>query len=357
MAPKTVLVTGANGYIGNAVARAFVAAGWITYGLVRSPASAAALAQEEILPVIGSIDDTDAHAAIQAQLPPTLDAIVSTTENIFDYIPHYTNAVRLLRTLGTASSSAGVKPLVIFSSGCKDYGIGPHYHGAPGLAPHTEDSPVAPVPVLANRATYAAKIFAHADAFAPVLVRPTSVYGRASSYYRSFFSVAAQVAATAGRPLVVPRPANTIVHALHVDDCAEAYVAIASHPRRAEVEGHVFNISAHRYETLDEVAQALVKEYGIQGGGPQYVDPSELATEQNLWPPGIIDFPQWTDSTKLRKVTGWQDHRPLFSEALHVYRIAAEAAEAIGNETVQRSNALAKSFQKAGLQSIGDTPK
>ncbi|KIH93340.1 NAD dependent epimerase/dehydratase [Sporothrix brasiliensis 5110] len=350
MAPKAVLVTGANGYIGNAVARAFVAAGWVTYGLVRSPASAAALAQEEILPVIGSIDDIDAHATIQAQLPPTIDAIVSTTENLFDYIPHYTNAVRLLRTLGTASSAAGVKPLVIFSSGCKDYGIGPHYHGVPGLAPHTEDSPVAPVPVLANRATYAAQIFAKADAFAPVLMRPTSVYGRASSYYRSFFSVAAQVAATAGRPLVLPRPANTIVHALHVDDCAEAYVAIASQPRRSEVEGHVFNISAHRDETLGEIAQAL-------GGGPQYIGPSELAADQDLWPPGIIDFPQWTDLTKLRKVTGWQDHRPLFSEALHVYRVAAEAAEAAGNETVQRSNVLVASFQKAGLQSIGDTPK
>lgn len=40
--PKTVLITGANGYIGNAVARAFVrAAGgdWLVYGLIRSTSS------------------------------------------------------------------------------------------------------------------------------------------------------------------------------------------------------------------------------------------------------------------------------------------------------------------------------
>lgn len=35
VAQRAVLVTGANGYIGNAVAKAFARAGWRTYGLVR----------------------------------------------------------------------------------------------------------------------------------------------------------------------------------------------------------------------------------------------------------------------------------------------------------------------------------
>ena len=82
MARKAVLVTGANGYIGNAVARAFVRAGWITYGLIRSTSSSVSLAAEEIIPVIASIDDLPSHKAIQDSLPATLDAIVSTTEAI-----------------------------------------------------------------------------------------------------------------------------------------------------------------------------------------------------------------------------------------------------------------------------------
>ncbi|GJC93123.1 NAD dependent epimerase/dehydratase [Colletotrichum higginsianum] len=346
-APKTVFVTGANGYIGNAVARAFVAAGWTTYGLVRSLSAATALAQEEIVPVIGAIDDRAAHATIQGHLPATLDAIVSVTESLADYVAHYQNTVRLLRTLGAASSAAGRKPLVIFSSGCKDYGVGPHYHGAPGLAPHTEESPLNPIPFLANRATYARKIFDHSDVFSPVLVRPTNVYGRTSSFYKAFFDVAAKAAAE-GRPLLLPTPPNTIVHALHVDDCAEAYVAIAAHPDRAGVEGHVFNISAQRYETVDEVARALAGEYAI-AGGLEYVEPGSLKEGEDPWPPGIINFPQWTDSTKLTRLTGWRHRRPLFSESIHVYRLAYEATKAAGHENISRVDGYLKAWTKPAL--------
>ncbi|KAM0330631.1 hypothetical protein ACHAQA_003581 [Verticillium albo-atrum] len=332
MAPKTVLVTGANGYIGNAVARAFSRAGWLTYGLVRSSSSAHALALEEIIPIIGTIDDQSHHGKIGEQLPDVLDAIVSTTEVITDYIPHYENIVALLRRLSRATIAAGgPKPTVIFTSGCKDYGVGPHIHGTPGLSPHTEESPINPPALALNRAKYAAKIFEHADVLAPVLVRPTNVYGRTSSYYSGFFAVAEQ-ASKDGTPIIVPSLPNAVLHALHVDDCGDAYVAIASHPARADVEGQVFNVSAHRYETVAEVASALTREYGMQddgGGGDRvrYVQAEGLQADANPWPPLLIDFPQWTDSSKLRRVVGWRDRRPLFSEALHTYRMAYEAAK------------------------------
>lgn len=50
-----------------------------------------------------------------------------------------------------------------------------------------------------------------------------------------------------------------------------------------------------------------------------------------------LNFPQWTGSDKLRRVTGWSDHRPLFTEALHVYRLAYEAAQAAGNENIRKT--------------------
>ncbi|KAL2759784.1 hypothetical protein ACRALDRAFT_1079233 [Sodiomyces alcalophilus JCM 7366] len=347
---RTVLVTGANGYIGNAVARAFVRAGWITYGLVRSSASAPALAGEEIIPVVGAIDDQSSHETILARLPVPLDAIVSTTEATFNYLPHYTNLVALFRTLAKPTVSAGApKPLLLFTSGCKDYGVGPHIHGTPGLAPHTEDAPRNPPPPLAARAENAARIFDHSDLLAPVLLRPTNVYGRSSSFYAGFLQVAAQAAAAASSSetknpvLIVPADPNFVLHALHVDDCADGYVSLAEHPRRDEVEGHVFNISAYRYETVDEVARALVREYGIKGG-VEYVKPDEVKPGDNPWPPLLIDFPQWTGSAKLRGVTGWRDRRPLFSEALHVYRQSYEVAA--GNElTARMQDRVASVFQ------------
>ncbi|KAF7594208.1 hypothetical protein BBP40_009912 [Aspergillus hancockii] len=338
-----VLVTGANGYIGNAVARAFVRAGWITYGLVRSKTAATSLAVEEIIPIIGSIDDIASHERIRNDLPPTLDAIISTTENINDYIPHYSNTVQLLKSLSTASTTNGVCPVVIFSSGCKDYGIGPHYDGDAGLVPHTEESPLNPPDLLAARSHYSLKIFDHKDVFSPVVVRPTNVYGRSASYYRGFFEVAAECASSK-RPLLLPVSPSAICHALHVDDCGDAYVAIAAHPRREEVEGQVFNISSQRYETIDKIAKALLVEYGITAG-LKYVDPESLAPAENPWPPALIDFPQWTGSQKLRAVTGWRDVRPLFTEALHTYRIAYEAATAAGHENIEKMKERVQFFK------------
>ncbi|KKY14726.1 putative nad dependent epimerase [Phaeomoniella chlamydospora] len=336
MPSRTVLITGANGYIGNAVCRAFVRAGWTTYGLIRSERSAISLAAEEVLPVIGNIDDISSHGVIKSKLSSELHAIISTTEDIKDYIPHYNNTIRLLRTLSESSTAGRTRPLVIFTSGCKDYGVGPHFANDAGLKPHTEESLINPPALLKNRATYSQKIFDHTDVFDPVLVRPTNVYGRSSSYYLAFFKIAAQTAATKDKPLVIPVRKDSICHALHVDDCGDAYVAIAAHHQREEVVGQAFNISSHRYETVEDIAESLINEYGI-AAGVKYVDDRELAPGENPWPMAIVDFPQWTGSEKLRKVTSWKDRRLLFSEAIHVYRVAYEANDAVGHDDIART--------------------
>lgn len=167
-------------------------------------------------------------------------------------------------------------------------------------------------------------------------VRPTNVHGQSSSYYGIFFEVAEKTAES-GKPLVMPSQPDSICHSLHVDDCGDAYVAIASHPRRAEVEGEVFNISARRYETVANLGQALVSEYGI-ADGLQYVDPTNHADGHD-WPPYLIDFPQWTGSDKLRRLTGWSDHRPLFTESIHLYRVAYEAAKARRSGNIEKVKA------------------
>jgi nucleoside-diphosphate-sugar epimerase len=344
MPPRTVLVTGANGYIGNAVARAFSRAGWITYGLVRLENASRSLELEEVLPVIGKIDDVESHQSIVQQLPATVNAIVSTTESFDNYTNHFNNTVSLLRTISLASKANGIRPLVIISSGCKDYGIGPHYDGASDLQPHTEESPLNPPELLSIRTRSSLEIFQHKDAFAPVVVRPTNVFGRSASYYRGFFEVAARYSKL-NQPLVLPVPPSSICHALHVDDCGDAYAALASHPRPGEVEGQVFNISARRYETVDEIAKALLAEYDISSG-LKYVEPNALPQSENPWPPALIDFPQWTSSEKLRKVTGWSDVRPLFSEALHLYRLSYEAASAGGHENIQKIAEREKLFKE-----------
>ncbi|KAL4923591.1 NAD-dependent epimerase/dehydratase family protein [Aspergillus undulatus] len=225
--------------------------------------------------------------------------------------------------------------------------MGPHYHGDPGLSPHTEESPLNPPPLLANRTELSLNIFKHTDAFTPVLVRPTNVFGRSASYYRGFFEVASQ-AARSNKPLIIPVPGSSICHALHVDDCGDAYVSLASHAKRDEIEGQIFNISAREYEIVEQIADALVAEYEINKG-VKYVDGESLPASENPWPPVLIDFPQWTGSDKIRRVTGWRDVRPLFTEALRVYRLSYEAAVGGGHENVSKIKERERMFREGNV--------
>src|SRR6187402_1860225 len=181
--PKTVLVTGANGYIGHAVALAFVRAGWTTYGLVRNPSYLPLLRAAEIHPLLGSPSSPTFLTDLEKE-GVTFDVLVSTTEQILDYFPHYNDVVALLRTLATQTLKAkGVKPLVLFTSGCKDYGMIPYLANSPELAPQTEVTPLNPPPFAVDRAAGTLRIFDHGDVFDAVALRPTNVYGGSSSYY------------------------------------------------------------------------------------------------------------------------------------------------------------------------------
>ncbi|KAI0593656.1 NAD(P)-binding protein [Biscogniauxia sp. FL1348] len=347
---KYVLVTGANGYIGNAVCRAFRRAGWHVYGLVRRPSAACALSASEIIPVIGSVcSDLSWLDALLAET--TFDTVVSCTENL-PFGAHYVHILALLTRVAEKNQRQGkTKPLVLFSSGCKDYGTTGLHGSGPGLAPHVETDPLNPPTILHDRAACALDSLAHRDLFDAAVVRPTPVYGYGSSYYAVFFDVLASVAAAAGasnktgdrKKIRIPADLNTIIHGCHVDDCGEAYVALATHADRGQVAGQCFNVSGRRYETLGELLGALGSAYGISFSsmlgdvilaGP----PQEGEAEGDTHPGAILTFgySQWVGSDKIRQVTGWTDRRTLLSEDARAYRAAYEAAVETEDKGVAR---------------------
>lgn len=333
---KSVLVTGANGYVGNAVARAFVRAGWIAHGLVRSQDSRASLRADEIISILGSASDKAFVERSANQTRFVFDVIVSCTEQTLDYVPHYNDTIALLRALAHASNEAGIRPLVIFTSGCKDYGT-TGLDGSDVLSPHTEESPLNAPPVLAARAAHAVKLFDHKDLFDAVVFRPSTLYGGSASFYGPIFDKAAKAAENG--VLELTADPKSIMHGTHVDDCAEAYVAIAEHADRKTVKGQCYNISGGRYETLGEVANALVEEYKIKGG-VKYV-PEKAMTGVDVVQM-LTGFSQWVGSEKLRRDVGWRDKRQPFSEAVHTYRMAYEAAVAQKHSNVQKIQAFVR---------------
>ncbi|KAL9132194.1 MAG: hypothetical protein Q9175_006573 [Cornicularia normoerica] len=350
MKPKSVLVTGANGYIGNAVARAFVRAGWITYGLVRNQETRTSLEADEIISILGSASDKGFVERSANQTRFVFDVIVSCTEQILDYVPHYNDTIALLRALAEASNKAGIRPLVMFTSGCKDYGT-TGIDGSEDLSPHTEESSLNAPPVLVARAIHAIKIFNHIDLFDAVVTRPTTIYGLSGSFYGPIFDVATKAAEKG--VLELTADPKSIMHGTHVDDCAEAYVAIAEADRNV-VKGQCFNISGGRHETLGEVANALVEDYKIKNG-VKYL-PEKKKTGVDIVQM-LIGFSQWVSSEKLRRDVGWRDNRQSFSEAVHTYRKAYEAAVAQNHSNVQKIQGFVSMADGGGQSTDGKVVK
>ncbi|KAF5583774.1 uncharacterized protein FSUBG_13029 [Fusarium subglutinans] len=328
---RNVLVTGANGYIGSAVCRAFVRAGWNTYGLIRNPQAREEVALFESIPVVGSFTDLSFLETLFEEVN-SFDTIVSCTEKIPGYAAHFEEVMNCVKRLAEKSNENGVRPLVLWSSGCKDYGK-TGLHGTPGLAPHTEESPLNAPGILKERTTNSARVFDFTALFDAAVIRPTCVFGYSNSYYGAIFDYAADQRGQGSEVLRIPGDPDSIMHATHVDDCGEAYLSLAELDDRRAVDGQFFNVSGYRYETLEEVAGAVAKEYRF-AKGVQSIPASEAEAS---FPPGlhfVFSFSQWVGSEKLRSLTGWKDERALFSKGIHAHRLAYEACKGQGHANV-----------------------
>lgn len=314
---RSVLVTGANGYVGSAVARAFCDAGWRTFGLIRRGGGADDLARGEIRPIVGTPADPSFLTDIEEE---PFDAVVSNTEDRSDPAGHLEKVRSLLEEVGGRAARDGIRPLVLFTSGCKDYGKMEEKHGDPGLRPHTELSPLAPPAPLEPRSSFGASLLAQANAsYDATVLRPTIVYGHSSSMYGALFALAAK---SAGVLRMVGDP-DAVMHSVHVDDCARAYVALAEHDARDEVAGNAFNVANARYETAREIGEALARSYELrlEFASAEGEDTSMLSVH------GLANFWQWVGSDKLRGIAGWRERKPSFVDGMDQYRLAYEADE------------------------------
>jgi nucleoside-diphosphate-sugar epimerase len=314
MAPKTVLVTGASGYIGNAVARSFAQAGWKTFGLLRNKKHAPALAKEEIIPLEGTPDDLSFLDQTENAI---FNVIVSNTEDFNNRQAHFDNISKMVETIAQQSMKHNVRTLVMFTSGCKDYGtMGKAKHGDPGLAPHTEESPLNPPEFLIPRKDFGLRLLQNSNLYDSIVLRPTIVYGHSSSHYGHLFDFASKSDAV----LEFIAEPNAIMHSVHVDDCADAYVALAEYPEQDKVINQAFNISNASYETAQEVGEALAKIYGLKFKVTRPTTDVEPRSVHSL-----MNFSQWVGSDKLRASIEWSEKRRTFIEGLDQYRIAYEA--------------------------------
>lgn len=209
------------------------------------------------------------------------------------------------------------KPLVMFTSGCKDYGRMAEKHGDAGLSPHTELTPLDPPQALEPRARFGAALLAdRSAAYDATVLRATIVYGHSSSLYGQLFDLAAK----SDRVLRMVGDPDAVMHSVHVDDCARAYVALAEHPDRSEVAGRPFNIANATYETARQIGEALARSYGL---ALEFAAPEGEIPMTSVH--GLANFWQWVGSDAVRSLTGWRERKPSFVAGIEDYRLAYEA--------------------------------
>lgn len=366
--PIHVLVNGANGYLGAAVCRAFLRARappgryYLVFGLVRRESTAIALARDEIIPIVGSLSDHDGLKNMLFRYSKTWDVIVTCTEpskvDAAVEAQHWADILRLIETLALSSVvTANIRPLVLWSSGCKDYGT-TLLHGDPLLQPHDESSPILPVPQIKGRTEGARRAMEASDknggsgAFDIAVIRPTPLFGYSGSYYSAAFAYMDEyVAAIQGEPasqtVKLSVSSGGILHGLHVDDCSDAYVALAettlygtttldAAAGRAAVSGQVFNMSTQEYETVGQIVTALARAYGFAGAEfdvPEQYLPESIRNSPNVF---VFGHSQWVASDNIRQLTGWRETRPLFHQHAQLYRRAYMAAKQTGDDVIDK---------------------
>jgi nucleoside-diphosphate-sugar epimerase len=206
-----IFLTGANGFIGGAVAAALIADGHKVRGLVRSSAKAAAVAAHGVETVIGALDDT---ALLQAEAR-TADAVVNAASS------DHRGAVEALLAGVSGSGKA-----FVHSSGSSI--IADLAMGEPSDRIFDEATPISP---LADKAARVAIDRLVLNARGIVLCN-TMIYGHALGPPAQSVQIPALVheAKTSGTARYIGRGLNRWSNA-HIADVAALYVlAIAKAP-------------------------------------------------------------------------------------------------------------------------------
>src|SRR5215510_8673080 len=240
-----IFLTGANGFIGGAVALALIAAGHRVRGLVRNKAKAELVAAYGVEAVVGSLDDT---AVLQTEARAA-DAVINAASS------DHRGAVEVL----IAAMSGSGKPF-IHSSGSSI--VADLAMGEPSDRVFDEATPVEPLPEKAARVAIDRLVLAAAGIRSVVLCN-AMIYGHALGPPAQSVQIPALVrqAKVSGVARYIGRGLNRWSN-VHIADVAAVYVLAL-----AEAPAGTFMYVESGEEALGEIAKAIAARLGL--GAPR----------------------------------------------------------------------------------------
>jgi len=232
----SVLVIGASGYIGFAVAQRFRQNGYRVYGLVRKQEQSSRLAAEEIIPVVGDANKPETYENVLKHAHVVIDTSLDLAN------PPQSHIIDAVKKHQTPHG----KKIFIFTSG-----ILVHGHHEEVVTEEVLDTPAG---VLQVRAKFEAEVI-NAKEVHGIVIRPGFVYGYAGGNGSANISEKVfNIAANNGKIILLGKKDRR--HSwVHIHDLASAYFLAVK--QFSSASGHIFDIASPEAPTYEELYKKI----------------------------------------------------------------------------------------------------
>ena len=281
-----VLILGATGDIGAAVADALAAGGHEVVALARSDASAAKVEARGLTPLPGDLRAPEAWIGAVRDV----DAVVHAAGEFSDAMPEIDG--RLLDALIAAAAGRADPLRLLYTGGCWLY-------GDTGDAIAKEASPYRPIPAFRYMADGIARILA-APELAPLILHPAMTYGWDAAAGGDGVFARFTADARAGRPVEVWGGLDQRWPLVHRDDLAAAYRLVLEQAPA----GATYIAAAEDGVRLGDIVDRIQRRFGV-AAAPVVRDVADAIAEHGAWALGP-SLDQRLSGAKLRETLGWK---------------------------------------------------
>lgn len=300
-----VFVTGASGYIGHAVARAFRDKGHTVYGLVRTKENADLLSLDEIWPIIGEMEKPETYEQALNEIEVVVHCAFENSDQAVQRERTFLDHVLKKFSQGDLSHT------FIYTSGVWVY-------GPTGHKVVDESNTLNPIDLVKWRPEHEQLVLKTTSSILKtVVIRPGCVYGGVGGLTNLFFT------STQNGSVTIVGDGRNRWAMIHVRDLAAAYVRAAE----KEISNVVLNVVDDASPTVLGLAEAIAISAGVQGK----IHSISQEEGEKLFGPVVqgLLLDQQVNNARVKRLLGWHIHHPAFVKDVDLYYHAWKTAQSM----------------------------